>query len=114
MRELVRVFKAVADKNRLRILKMLEVKKMCVCELSAALGITQPSVSKHLSILKNAGLVLDERNCQWIDYTLCDEKINPYAPVIQSQLRQWLCNDSIVQKDLKAIKTLDRKKLCRK
>jgi ArsR family transcriptional regulator len=51
MRELVKVFKALADKNRLRILKMLQYKKMCVCELSAALAITRPSVSRHLSQL---------------------------------------------------------------
>ena len=72
----MRVLKAVADKNRMRILKMLEKKKMCVCELAAVLEIRQPSVSKHLSLLKNAGLIQDERNGQWIDYSLCTEKIN--------------------------------------
>ena len=78
MRELIQVLKAVADKNRLRIIKMLEQKKMCVCELSAVLEITQPSVSKHLSILNNAGILKDERNGQWIDYSLNDERINLY------------------------------------
>ena len=52
MRELMLVLKAVADKNRMRILKMLEQKSMCVCELAAVLGIKQPSVSKHLSHFK--------------------------------------------------------------
>ena len=81
MRELMLVLKAVADKNRMRILKMLERKSMCVCELAAVLGIKQPSVSKHLVILKNAGLIQDERNGQWIDYSLCRARINQYAPV---------------------------------
>ena len=49
MRELIKVFKAVADKNRLRIFKMLQHKKMCVCELAAVLDISPPSVSRHLS-----------------------------------------------------------------
>ncbi len=62
MKEMVKVFKAVADPNRIRILKMLQQKKMCVCELSAVLGITQPSVSRHLSMLRDAGLVRDERD----------------------------------------------------
>jgi len=62
MRELVQVLKAIADKNRIRIIKMLEKKKMCVCELSAVLEITQPSVSKHLSILNHAGIIKGERN----------------------------------------------------
>jgi ArsR family transcriptional regulator len=114
MRELVKVLKAVADKNRLRILKMLQQKKMCVCELSAVLGITQPSVSKHLSMMKDAGLVRDERNGQWIDYSLCQEKFNQYAPVIQSQIKEWLNNDPTIQNDLEKSKHLKREELCKK
>ena len=114
MRELIKVFKAVADKNRMRILKMLEKKKMCVCELSAVLEITQPSVSKHLSILKNAGLIQDERNGQWIDYSLCTEKINIYIPVIQSSIKNWLNDDVVIQSDLQKTKTLCRETLCKK
>ena len=114
MRELVKVFKSVADKNRLRILKMLQYKKMCVCELSAALGITRPSVSRHLSLMKDAGLVEDERNGPWIDYGLCEEKINKYAPIIQSYLKEWINDDPKVREDLKKIKTLSREELCSK
>ncbi len=101
MRDLIIVLKAVADKNRLRIIKMLENKKMCVCELAAVLEITQPSVSKHLSILNNAGILKDERNGQWIDYSLNDEKINQYAPVIKNTLKEWLNNDIRIKDDLK-------------
>ena len=114
MRELVKVFKALGDRNRLRILKMLQHKKMCVCELSAALGITRPSVSKHLSLMKDAGLVQDERNGQWIDYCLCEEKINDYAPVIQSHLKKWINDDPKVKEDIKTIKELNREELCKK
>ena len=114
MRELVKVFKALADKNRLRILKMLQQKKMCVCELSAALGITQPSVSRHLSLMKDAGLVNDERNGPWIDYELCEENINRYAHVIQSHLIGWINDDPKVKEDLKKIRTLKREELCSK
>ena len=114
MRELVKVFKALADKNRLRILKMLQHKRMCVCELSAALGITRPSVSRHLSLMKDAGLVEDERNGPWIDYSLCEEKINQYAPVIQSNLKEWVNDDPKIKEDIKKIKTLNREELCSK
>jgi len=114
MRELVKVFKAVADENRLRILKMLQHKKMCVCELAAALGITQPSVSRHLSLMKDAGLVSDHRNGPWIDYELCEEKINQYAPVIKSYLKGWINDDHKVKEDLRKIKSLRREELCRK
>ena len=113
MRELIKVLKAVSDKNRMRILKMLEKKKMCVCELAAVLEIKQPSVSKHLSILKNAGLIQDERNAQWIDYSLCKEKINKYAPDIQTSIENWLKDDAIIKRDLQKTKTLCRKLLCK-
>ena len=114
MRELLKVFKVLADKNRLRILKMLQYKKMCVCELSAALAITRPSVSRHLSLMKDAGLVQDERNGQWIDYSLCKDTINEYASVIQLHLNEWVNDDPAIKDDVKKIKTLHREELCSK
>ena len=114
MRELIKVFKAVADKNRLRIFKMLQHKKMCACELSAALGITRPSVSRHLSLMKDAGLVEDERNGPWVDYMLCEEKSNKYAPVIQSHLKEWINGDQEIKGIIKKTKTLKRDKLVAK
>jgi len=114
MREVLKVLKAAADKNRLRILKMLEQKAMCVCELSAALGITQPGVSKHLSLLKEAGLVHDERNGQWIDYKLCEERINQYAPVLLKQLSLWINDDPCVRQDRKVAAGLHREEVCKK
>ena len=114
MRELMLVLKAVADKNRMRILKMLEKKSMCVCELAATLKIKQPSVSKHLSILKNAGLIQDERNGQWIDYSLCNEQVNKYSPVMQATIKKWLNDDPTIKSDLKKTKTLCRQEICKK
>ncbi|MCX6356742.1 MAG: metalloregulator ArsR/SmtB family transcription factor, partial [Candidatus Aureabacteria bacterium] len=57
MRNIEKIFKSLADRNRIRILKMLEVRRLCVCEITAIMGIAQPSVSRHLSILRDAGLV---------------------------------------------------------
>ncbi len=114
MRELIQVLKAIADKNRIRIIKMLEKKKMCVCELSAVLEITQPSVSRHLSILNNAGILKDERNGQWIDYSLNDERINQYAPVIKNVIQKWLNSDATIKNDLRRAKNLSRKDICKK
>ncbi len=114
MRELIQVLKAVSDKNRIRIIKMLEQKKMCVCELSAVLEITQPSVSKHLSILNNAGILKDERNGQWIDYSLNDEIINQYAPTIKNIIREYLNSDPTIKDDLKKAKNHSRKDNCKK
>ena len=114
MRELVKVLKAVADKNRLRIFKMLQHRKMCVCELAAALGISMPSVSRHLSLMKDAGLIEDERDGMWTNYMLCEEKINKYAPVIQFHLKEWINDDPGIKKILKKAEILKREELCRK
>jgi ArsR family transcriptional regulator len=114
MRDLLKVFKAVADENRLRILKMLQKKKMCVCELAAILGIAQPSVSRHLSILKDAGLVEDQRSGQWVDYSICRDTFNQYASIIGVQLKQWINDDPKVKEDGRRLSVVSREELCKK
>ena len=114
MRELLKVLKALADKNRLKIFKMLQRKKMCVCELAAALDISMPSVSRHLSLMKDAGLIEDERDGMWTNYMLCREKVNKYAPVIQAHLKEWINDDEGIIKMLKKTETLKREELCAK
>ncbi len=114
MRELVNIFSAISDETRVRILKLLEKKKMCVCELTAILEIRQPSVSHHLGILKRAGLVDDVRNGQWIDYRLASKKHNEYTPGMLKMLSGWLNRDLRVLKDLRKAKNTSREKICRK
>lgn len=72
MNEILTVFKALSDKNRLLILKMLQQGELCGCHLVAALGLVQPQVSFHIKILKNAGLILDRRCGRWTYYRLND------------------------------------------
>jgi len=78
-------FKALADETRLRILRLLEVREMCVCEIMVALDLTQPTASHHLGILGNAGLVNDRKEGKWVFYSLADprlvdkiDEINPF------------------------------------
>jgi len=70
-----RFFKALADETRLRILKLLEVREMCVCEVMVALGLTQPTASHHLGILENAGLVKDRKEGKWVFYSIADPSL---------------------------------------
>ncbi len=71
MRELEQVFKALADQNRLRILNLLLHGELCVCDIQFVLASSQPNVSRHLTYLKNAGLVVDRREGTRIYYRLC-------------------------------------------
>jgi len=60
-----RVFKALSDPKRLRIIGLLEVRDMCVCELMVALGMSQPNLSHHLKILEAEGFVEKRKEGKW-------------------------------------------------
>jgi len=72
MEGLIDIFKAFSDETRLRILKLLEGGELCVCDIVAALNMTQPNVSFHLGVLKEAGLIKDRRKGKWIHYSIDD------------------------------------------
>jgi DNA-binding transcriptional ArsR family regulator len=70
MKDLVATFKALADPVRLRIVLLLRRRDLCVCELTAVLGMEQSRISHQLKILRRAGLVEDVRDGKWIIYRL--------------------------------------------
>lgn len=67
---IVEFYKAMADKTRLRILALLQIEELCVCELTEILGMSQPAISQHLRKLKNAKLVKERKEGQWVYYSL--------------------------------------------
>jgi ArsR family transcriptional regulator len=70
-----KVFKALADATRLRILKLLEVREMCVCELMIALELTQPTTSHHLGILETVGLIKGRKEGKWVFYSIANQNL---------------------------------------
>ncbi len=72
MKELEQTFKGLADTNRLRILNLLLHGELCVCDIQHVLESPQPNVSRHLTYLKNSGLVLDRREGFRVYYRLAD------------------------------------------
>jgi len=68
------VLKALADNNRLLIVEMLSCGEMCACDIIKGLKLTQPTISHHMKILINAGLVISEKRGKWIFYSLELEK----------------------------------------
>lgn len=69
-------FKCLSDETRLRCVALLQKQgKLCVCELTAALDLSQPKISRHLALLRQCGLLLDSREGQWVFY-----QINPELP----------------------------------
>jgi ArsR family transcriptional regulator len=113
MKAFLKVMKAFSDPNRVKIVKMLQHKTMCVCELHAALKITQPSVSKHLKILEDAGLVESQKDGLWVNYYLAAGKGSPYAASLLGNLKHWLDDDTEISDIIEIIPTLDREEICR-
>lgn len=67
-----RIFKALADSNRLKIVKLLKDGELCACELTIALSSSQSTVSHHLSVLKNAGLIKERKEGKWSYFRLSE------------------------------------------
>jgi ArsR family transcriptional regulator len=103
-------FKIFADKNRLRILTLLQQRKMCVCELAFVLQVTQPSISRHLKKMKESGLIGDEQDGFWTNYFL--KKNFKVASDIVCCIKALLKNDSVIKRDLDRLKKVDRTKVC--
>lgn len=70
MKDTVAILKALGDENRLRIIMMLRERTMCVCEIDEVLDIALSTISSHLKILKQAGLIVDQKEGRWINYHL--------------------------------------------
>jgi DNA-binding transcriptional ArsR family regulator len=68
----IKVFKAAADATRLKILKLLTKGELCVCEIILALKKPQSSISHNLSILEDAGLIIERKDGKWCHYRLSD------------------------------------------
>ena len=112
MKTFVKVMKALSDPNRVKLLKLLQKREMCVCEIRAALGIAQPTASKHLKILESAGLVGRKKEGLWVNYSLTDGSESPYAATLLGNLRHWLTGDPEILDLIEKSRDLRREELC--
>lgn len=103
-----RILQAVADPNRLRILKCLQIRPCCVCELVQATGIPQSRVSRHLKVLRDAGLVTNARDAQWVEYSVVKaERGTPEAHLL-ALIDRCLEDDEQVTADRERLATTTR------
>lgn len=106
------VFKACADPTRLRILFLLTERELCVCELVAVLDMPQGKVSRHLAIMKQAGLLTDRRDGLWVYYALAGGDSGAWGHV-RAYLAQEKNTHSQVTDDRIRLHTLaDQGKIC--
>lgn len=114
MKVFIKVMKALSDRNRVKILKMLQHRTMCVCEIQAALDISQPSVSKHLKLLEDAGLVDWEKDGLWVNYHLTDGGSSPYGASLLGNLRHWLEDEPEIIEAVERLPAIRREDICKK
>lgn len=109
-----RILSAAAEPNRLRILAALRVRRMCVCELCAALGLKQSVMSQHLRVLRDCGLVEDRKNGLWVDYALSAAARGGSSGKMLKAILDEAAADEAVRRDRKAAAKADRRAIGRR
>jgi len=98
--QIAEVFKALAEPVRLRLFSLLTTKKeLCVCHLTEALSLPQSTVSRHLGVLRHAGLVSPRRQGKWMYYRLTEQTPKSLIELVL----QCAQNDQILQQDIKRL-----------
>jgi len=105
-KENTKLFKALSDESRLRILKMLQTKPLCVCEITEVLNLAVSTVSKHLRILRDAGFLLEEKEGKWINYMINSRPADSRISSILSSLDYWIADEEIIISDKNKIKNI--------
>ncbi len=78
MTKLVETAEAIFDPYRLQIIKLLQIREMCVCELAAVLNLSSPRISQHLAVLKRTKIVKERREGKWIYYSLIPKTMDDF------------------------------------
>jgi ArsR family transcriptional regulator len=92
------LFKALADRTRLRLLNLMAAGEVCVCFFVEVLGESQPKISRHLAYLRRAGVVAVRREGKWMHYRI-STPADPHAARVFAEVLTWLGEDRAMQKD---------------
>jgi ArsR family transcriptional regulator len=103
MKEVLRLLKLLSDETRLRILMILKRRELCVCQIMAVLGISQPLVSRNLALLDDAGLLKERREGKLIYYSIRDDLPSGISRLL-NLLREELKDDETLTMDLDTLK----------
>jgi ArsR family transcriptional regulator len=112
VRPFSRLFKALSDETRLRIVALLSHGELCVCHLEDALDLSQPKVSRHLAILRMAGVVDHRREGTWVYYRLAAQA-EPDCEQQLGTLVHTFAKRSVLRKDLERLVKIRGPESCR-
>lgn len=115
MPRFLRLSRALSDESRARILMSLRDGELCLCQIIDLLGLAPSTVSRHMSVLKNSGLVEGRKEGRWHYYRLAGEGASPEVHSAIHWVEESLARDGIVASDrerLKSILRKDKEELC--
>jgi len=103
--DIVYIFKALADENRIRILNLLRSGELCGCDIESVLGIKQSNASRHLTRLKMAGIIVSKKKSQWVYYRLNSsifQRFSFLSIIINDEIEQI----SVCKEDFELLKNI--------
>jgi ArsR family transcriptional regulator len=112
MKDFIKIMKALSDPNRVKMVKLLQRRMLCVCEIQEALKLAQSTASKHLKILEEAGLITSFKDGLWVNYQLTDGTKNPYVANLLGNLRFWLEDDPAMKDLIDKLPQIRREIIC--
>ena len=117
MKDMLSITKALADESRLRALMVLRHGELCVCQIIELLGLAPSTVSKHMSLLRQAGLVISRKEGRWIHYRLAGREASAAAREALTFVTRQLADVPQVHQDdadLQIILEIDKEALCQR
>ena len=114
LKQITKIIKALSDENRLRIVCLLKYKRdLCVCEITEIIGLAQPTISSHLKLLENAGLIESYKNGLWVNYNIVSN-LNSFSVEFIETLYKNLRKDKQIKIDEEKAKNINRDMICKK
>ncbi|MFP4418424.1 MAG: ArsR/SmtB family transcription factor, partial [Chitinispirillaceae bacterium] len=117
MESFVSIAKALADTNRVRAFLALRMGELCVCQITGLLGLAPSTISKHMSILKQAGLVESRKDGRWVYYRMAERKNGTPMGSMIRELQSLLEDDDQIKNDSARMETIasqDLDALCKR
>lgn len=103
MEKTLKQIKALADGNRLRVVMALSTHgELCVCQITELLQVSTPTVSRHMSILQNAGLVESRKDARWVHYRLSKD----FPKALLDWAKSSVCDSQIILQDKETLETI--------
>jgi ArsR family transcriptional regulator, arsenate/arsenite/antimonite-responsive transcriptional repressor len=112
MKNNTNIFKILSDNNRLRILKALQSRSLCVCEIKELLNLANSTISQHLKLLKEAEFILEQKDGRWVNYMINPKPSDSRISSILGSLDYWINDEEMIISDKKKVIHLDRNTIC--